>query len=70
MHEQPYQSHSTDIAERVNCIKCKHFYVTWDPRFPRGCRAYGFKTSRYPAAVVQASSGMPCMQFARKHQDG
>ena len=29
---------------RANCFRCKFFYVTWDNRFPRGCRAMGFKS--------------------------
>nr|WP_245246540.1 MULTISPECIES: uracil-DNA glycosylase [unclassified Paenibacillus] len=52
--------------ERINCFLCKHFYVTWDPSFPRGCRLYEFKTSELPSAVVKRSSGKPCMAFEKK----
>jgi len=48
---------------KINCLSCKHFYVTWDPRFPRGCKAYGFKTKLLPSADVRASSGKPCLGF-------
>lgn len=51
---------------RVNCLKCKHFYVTWDPKFPRGCRAYQFKTRQLPSSVVRSSSGSECMQYVPK----
>lgn len=50
----------------VNCFQCRHFYVTWEPKHPRGCRAYGFKTRELPSAVVLRSSGMECMQFEQK----
>ncbi|MCZ8511311.1 uracil-DNA glycosylase [Paenibacillus filicis] len=47
-------------------MKCKHFYVTWDPAFPRGCRAYGFKTVELPSAVVLRSSGQHCQSYETK----
>ncbi|OXS78949.1 hypothetical protein [Domibacillus enclensis] len=47
-------------------MKCRHFYVTWDPKAPRGCRAYGFKTKQVPSVVVKRSSGHPCFQFSLK----
>ena len=51
---------------RVDCMKCKHYYVTWDPSFPRGCRAFGFKSRSLPSADVLRSSGSPCLSFERK----
>lgn len=51
---------------RVNCFHCKHYYVTWDPSFPRGCKSYGIKTSALPSAAVLSASGKPCMAFALK----
>jgi hypothetical protein len=53
---------------RVNCYQCKHFYVTWDPRFPKGCRAFGFKTVTMPSMTVFQSSGRPCMKFEQKQK--
>lgn len=50
----------------VNCFQCIHFYTTWDPANPRGCRAYGFKTKMMPSIVVKRSSGMECMKFEPK----
>lgn len=52
--------------QKANCFKCKHFYTTWEPRFPRGCRAYGFKSHHIPADYVLHASGQPCMKFAEK----
>ncbi|KMY55719.1 uracil-DNA glycosylase [Bacillus sp. FJAT-27231] len=52
--------------EKVNCFQCRHFFVTWDQKSPRGCRAYGFKSNQLPSAVVLKTSGHPCYQFAQK----
>lgn len=56
----------TDIemaVEKVDCFKCKFFYITWDEFFPRGCKALGFKSREVPSAVVFNSSGLPCQKF-------
>ncbi|MCB1155246.1 uracil-DNA glycosylase [bacterium] len=44
----------------TTCHGCVHYFVTWDPRFPRGCRALSFKTKKVPCHEVRANSGMPC----------
>lgn len=49
-----------------NCLACRHFYVTWDPDFPRGCRQFEIKTSRLPSHEVFAASGAHCPAFERK----
>lgn len=53
----------------INCLKCKHFYVTWDPKNPRGCRLYGFKTKLMPSLLVFQSTGAPCPSFVDKSVD-
>jgi len=53
-------------AARPACVHCRHFFVTWEPDQPRGCRAYGFKSSGLPSDVVLASSGRPCQLYQRK----
>lgn len=52
--------------KRVNCLGCKHYYVTWDEKFPKGCRAFGFKTNQLPSLEVFRSSGSPCLKFDPK----
>lgn len=37
-----------------------HFFVTYDPAFPYGCREMGFKSRRHPHLEVQAATGEPC----------
>jgi len=55
--------------EKIDCFKCKHFYITWEQSFPRGCRAMGFKSKEMPSDVVFQSSGMECMRFEEKEID-
>ncbi|BBI34216.1 hypothetical protein KCTCHS21_36150 [Cohnella abietis] len=52
--------------QQVDCMKCRHFYVTWDPKFPKGCRAFGFKSALMPSTNVLSSSGKACMNFTLK----
>ena len=49
--------------QKINCIKCKHFYVTWETSFPNGCKAYGFKSKKLPIALVFQSTGKSCTCF-------
>jgi hypothetical protein len=51
-------SHRIDRA--AGCKDCRHFFVTYDPRFPYGCRSMGFKSFRYPCFEVQEASGDSC----------
>jgi len=52
--------------KRINCLKCEFFYVTWDPKFPRGCHAYEFKSLQMPSAAVLSASGSPCQYMKPK----
>lgn len=54
------------VKENINCIKCKHYYITWDSKFPRGCKAYGFKCVEFPSAMVYRSTGERCISFTLK----
>jgi hypothetical protein len=51
---------------RVNCYKCVHFTITWEPKYPRCCRLFGFKTAAMPSIAVFKSSGEPCAGFQKK----
>nr|WP_238492489.1 uracil-DNA glycosylase [Desulfotruncus alcoholivorax] len=55
------------IMEKTrNCFKCKHYYITWDGRFPNGCRIYGIKTKYNPSAEVLKATGKECFGFEEK----
>jgi hypothetical protein len=53
-------------AQPANCHACRHYLVTWDQRFPYGCRAHGFKSKKSPALEVYEASGFPCQLFLPK----
>jgi hypothetical protein len=61
----PQNRASTD-SDPVDCRKCHHYYITWDKKFPYGCRAVGFKSGRMPAAEVLVASGKTCLSFRAK----
>lgn len=54
------------------CRTCVHYYITYDPRHPYGCRAMNFKSKRNPALVVYESSGIICQLYTpkKKAKDG
>ncbi len=50
----------------VHCHNCRHFYITWDERFPYGCEALGFKGRFLPCLSVRNASGFSCLYFEPK----
>ncbi|DAB29851.1 MAG TPA: uracil-DNA glycosylase [Sulfurimonas sp. UBA12504] len=52
--------------KKINCRRCQHYFVTWEPSRPHGCRAYGFKSAQIPSLVVFQSSGSDCNLFVMK----
>jgi hypothetical protein len=50
----------------INCVKCIHFYITWDKNYPKGCKAMGFKCSEMPSTMVYKASGVECLRFEKK----
>lgn len=53
-------------AERIDCRQCNFFYITWDKKFPYGCKAMGFKTRFMPSIEVRQASGIACLRFELK----
>ncbi|HAJ79083.1 MAG TPA: uracil-DNA glycosylase [Fibrobacteres bacterium] len=51
------------IGTNIDCFKCKHYYITWDNKFPRGCRLFKFKSKYPPSRLVLESTGAPCDHF-------
>lgn len=52
----------------VDCTKCEHFYITWDVKFPKGCRLFGFKSSQPPSFGVKDATGKQCEHFKPRSQ--
>jgi len=51
---------------QANCFACRHFYITYEPQFPYGCRIMEFKSKQPPYLAVYTSSGIACQSFAPK----
>jgi hypothetical protein len=52
----------------INCFSCESFYITYDKKYPYGCRIIGFKSIRMPSADVYANSDMECGLFRQKEK--
>lgn len=52
--------------DHPRCHLCRHYYVTWEPRHPYGCRHWGFKSVKVPSMEVFSASGKPCLFFEPK----
>lgn len=48
------------------CTRCAHYFVTFDARFPHGCRAMGFKSRQLPYKEILAVAGEACAAFTPK----
>tara|TARA_B100000989_G_scaffold282634_1_gene247896 strand:- start:451 stop:669 length:219 start_codon:yes stop_codon:yes gene_type:complete len=55
---------------KEDCKNCKYLYVTYDKYYPWGCRAFGFKSKKYPYNEVYSISGMKCALFKVKDKTG
>jgi hypothetical protein len=53
-------------AEKINCFRCVYYANTWNPKFPRACKFFGFKSASVPSDVVFRSSGERCESFVEK----
>ncbi len=52
---------------KPNCMKCKHFYITFDQATPRGCRAYSIQSKQLPSSIIKAANrGQECLGFQAK----
>jgi hypothetical protein len=54
------------MMAKVNCTRCIHYTVTWDPKHPKGCKLLGFKTAKMPSATVYSATGAECLGFENK----
>lgn len=50
-------------GNKINCRTCKFFFITWDKKFPYGCKALNFKTRNLPSIEVKNSSGFDCLKY-------
>jgi len=52
--------------KRFECRRCQHYFVTWNPDTPHGCRAFGFRSKQLPCLEVRSASGQSCLKFELK----
>ena len=52
----------------VDCRACKHYYVTRDKDFPKGCKLFGFKSKNAPSYLVYEATGAPCEHYEEKQK--
>jgi len=55
--------HAMSDEQKIDCRRCSFFYVTWDKKFPFGCKAMGFKSPVLPSLEVRRASGTGCLRF-------
>ena len=53
-------------SDRPGCLRCRHYYVTYDSSRPHGCRHFGFVSRRIPSLEVQSASGQFCQAFEER----
>ena len=51
---------------KVNCNACVHYYITWNQRFPYGCGAMKFMSSKLPSLDVLEIERHECFLFEHK----
>jgi len=64
MREGASEGH-TNPGRAPDCLKCLHFRVTWDSRFPRSCEVFQIKSLDLPSRVVYQATGWHCPSFEK-----
>lgn len=57
---------SEKALKGASCLRCAHYFITHDPRFPYGCHAMGLKSQRRPELDVLSATGTACVIFTPK----
>ncbi len=57
-----------EVGNRKICYDCEYYYITWDKKFPKGCKGFGFKSVRMPCDEVKDSSGEVCKMHRPKQK--
>jgi hypothetical protein len=43
-----------------NCKTCRHYFITYDPRSPNGCRRFNLKSRELPSVIVKMAGQGEC----------
>lgn len=57
------------MGYKGNCRKCTYYFITWDVKFPYGCRIFGVKSKQEPSIIVYQSTGKFCENFEDKKEN-
>lgn len=55
--------------KRIYCKNCFNYYITWDKKFPHGCKLWGIKSLNMPSIAVLHSKGNVCEYYQRKEMN-
>ena len=55
---------------KANCYQCVYYAVTWEPKAPKACRLFGFKSAALPSMTVYKTTGNECIGFVKKETGG
>ena len=55
-----------DSINNINCFQCVYLSITWDPKFQKACKFFGFKSAGMPSVTVFQSTGSDCVAFRKK----
>ena len=53
--------------KQIDCNSCANFFITWNKRFPFGCRAMGFMSANSPNKDVLEVEGRDCLAYKEKN---
>jgi hypothetical protein len=53
---------------KPKCTDCKHYFITYDPKIPNGCRQYGIKCKAMPTEIVASAGQGDCRGFEPKRK--
>ena len=52
--------------KNIVCYSCRHFFVTWQERYPYGCKAFNMKSKTLPCLKVFQESRKNCLYYQTK----
>ena len=52
-----------------SCIGCRYYFVTWEPKTPKGCKFFGFKSLQMPCLMVKKTTGQECTEYRTKGKE-
>ncbi len=50
----------------MTCKDCLHYYITYDPNNPNGCKIFNFKAKKMPIQILLDQGEKSCLAFEDK----